>query len=252
MSQEKPVIELVNIHKSFNRKEVLRGFSLTVAAGEKLSLVGESSAGKSTLLKIAVGLVPPDHGTVKLFGQDISKLGSSDLRKVRQRVGMQFQSGALFDSMSVMENLLLARRESARDHKALVEAENTQEPMRLLAAVGLASSAGKKPFELSGGMRKRAALARALTTAPDLAIFDEPTAGLDPVTSRRIINLVQAASARSGAAMILATTDIEVARHFSPNLLVLNEGRLWANDTFDNLRSSSDPFVQKMLSRLIS
>lgn len=246
-----PVIELEDIEVSFGSNKVLDGFSLTVEAGRKLSLVGESSSGKSTLLKIAVGLIKPDRGRVALFGQDLARVSDSEMRRLRQRIGMQFQSGALFDSMTVMENLMLARRESARDPAGRKAAEDPAEPMKLLAAVGLASAADRRPFELSGGMRKRAALARAITTGPDLAIFDEPTAGLDPVTSRRIINLIKAVSARSGAAMIMATTDVQVARHFSPDLLILNQGRLWAHDGIDKLRSSPDVFVRKLLSRLI-
>ncbi|MDR0882066.1 MAG: ATP-binding cassette domain-containing protein [Candidatus Adiutrix sp.] len=246
-----PLIELKDIEVTFDERKILNGFSLTVDSGQKLSLVGESSSGKSTLLKIMVGLIRPDRGLVKIFGRDLSRLSDGELRQVRQRIGMQFQSGALFDSMSVMENLKLARRESAHDQAAGLAADNPAEPLKLLAAVGLASAEGRQPFELSGGMRKRAARARALTTNPALAIFDEPTAGLDPVTSRRIINLIQSISDQSGATMILATTDVQVARHFSPNLLVLNQGRLWASDTIDHLRASQDIFVQKLLSRLL-
>lgn len=246
-----PVIELKDICVSFGANQVLDGFNLKVEAGEKLSLVGESSSGKSTLLKVLVGLIKPDQGQVKIFGQDISTLSGSEMRKLRQRIGMQFQSGALFDSMTIIENLKLARRESARDHLSLKEAENPDEPLKLLAAVGLSKAANKQPFQLSGGMRKRAALARAITTDPDLAIFDEPTAGLDPVTSRRIINLIKQISAQSGAAMIMATTDVQVARHFSPDMLILNQGRLWAHDSIENLQLNSDVFVKKLLSRLI-
>ena len=245
------VIELRDIEVSFGSRKIIDGFSLKVEAGEKLSLVGESSAGKSTLLKVIVGLIRPAGGLVKVFGRDLSSLSAGDLRRLRQRIGMQFQSGALFDSMSVIENLKLARRESARDKAALAAAEEDGDPRRLLAAVGLGSAADKFPFELSGGMRKRAALARAITTDPLLAIFDEPTAGLDPVTSRRIINLIQAVSRESGAAMILATTDVQVARFFSPDLLILNQGRLWAHDSIDNLRKSPDEYTQKLLSRLL-
>ena len=252
MTIQSPVIELQGICQSFNGRKVLDNFSVSIMAGEKLSLVGESSAGKSTLLKIMVGLITPDQGSVKLFGRDINSLSGAELRKIRQRIGMQFQSGALFDSMSVMENLKLARRESARDAQALAKANETEEPLSLLAEVGLASAADRKPYQLSGGMKKRAALARALTTNPDLAIFDEPTAGLDPVTSRRIINLIKKISSKSGAAMILATTDVEVARHFSPDLLILNNGRLWARDSIEHLQASDNPFVQKLLSRLIT
>ncbi len=245
------VIELKDIEVSYGSRKVIDGFDLTVAAGEKLSLVGESSSGKSTLLKVIVGLIRPARGLVKIFGRDLAGLSSAELRRVRQRIGMQFQSGALFDSMSVVENLKLARRESARDKAGLVEADNTADPLKLLTAVGLGSAADKYPFELSGGMRKRAALARAITTDPLLAIFDEPTAGLDPVTSRRIINLIQSVSRESGAAMMLATTDVQVARFFSPDLLIMNQGRLWAHDSIDNLRKSPDEYTQKLLSRLL-
>lgn len=280
------IVELQDIEVTFGGRRVLDGFSLTVEPGQRLSLVGESSSGKSTVLKVMVGLIRPDRGQVRIFGRDLGRLGQSELRRVRQRLGMQFQSGALFDSMSVLENLQLARRECALDAPGRARADNREEIVGLLAQVGLASAADRYPFELSGGMRKRAALARALTTRPLLAIFDEPTAGLDPVTSRRIINLVAQAGSeaggsrtgrnpaglepnRAGAAdgvgpsqasgrrpeppptMILATTDIQVARHFSPELLILNQGRLWAHDHIDRLQHSSDEFTHKLLSRLI-
>ncbi len=247
-----PVIELKNVGHSFNAQPLLAGFNLTLRAGEKLALVGESSCGKSTLLKIIAGLINPNEGSVKLFGQELKNLSSAELRRIRQRLGMQFQSGALFDSMTVLENLLLARQESAPDAKGRAEAVNPKEPMELLAAVGLASAAGRKPYELSGGMRKRAALARALTIKPDLAIFDEPTAGLDPVTSRRIINLIEKIGSLSGSAMLMATTDVQTALYFSSSIAVINEGRLWAHGRVDDLKASGDPFVLKLLSRLIA
>jgi len=275
------IIELRDIEVTFDGHKVLDGFNLTVDPGQKLSLIGESSSGKSTVLRVIVGLIRPDRGQVLIFGRDLSKLSQSEIREVRQRIGMQFQSGALFDSMSVLENLKLARRECALDAQARAQADNREDIVKLLAKVGLASAADRYPFELSGGMRKRAALARALTTRPLLAIFDEPTAGLDPVTSSRIINLVSGdggrgaesltAPARPGGlpakplrvesddreqnnspvTMILATTDIQVARHFSPELLILNKGRLWAHDNIDRLRQSPDEFIHKLLSRLI-
>lgn len=243
---EPPAIELQDVRVAFGAQEVLRGFSLAVRPGEKLSLVGESSSGKSTLLKAMVGLIAPQAGTVRLFGRDLAKMGGRELRAARQRVGMQFQSGALFDSMSVLENLALARSEAGRATPG-----DRGEITRLLAQVGLAKAADRPPFALSGGMRKRAALARAITTDPDVAIFDEPTAGLDPVTSSRIINLIGAVSAQSGAAMLLATTDIEVARRFSPELVILNEGRLWARGPLEKLRASGDGFTRRLLGRLL-
>lgn len=251
MAENLPAVELEDVVVSFSGRKILNKFSFRVYLGDKLSLVGESSSGKSTLLKVIAGLIRPDSGRVRVFGQDLAAISGRELRKVRQRIGMQFQSGALFDSMSVIENLKLARRESARDEKARRAAEDSGPPLSLLASVGLASAADKAPFELSGGMRKRAALARAVTTEPNLAIFDEPTAGLDPVTSSRIINLIKSISASSGATMLLATTDIQVARHFSQELVILNEGRIWAHDSIENLRRSKDDFTHKLLSRLI-
>jgi len=242
-------IELRDIEVSLGGRRVLDGFNMSLEPGRKISLVGESSSGKSTILKLIVGLIRPDRGQVLVFGRDLSRLGQAELRQVRQRIGMQFQSGALFDSMTVLENLQLARRESAPDASGRARADSREEIVGLLAKVGLASAADRFPFELSGGMRKRAALARALTTRPLLAIFDEPTAGLDPVTSSRIINLVAAAAIET--TMILATTDIQVARQFSPELLILNRGRLWAHDHIDRLQQSSDEFTHKLLSRLI-
>ncbi|MDR1045342.1 MAG: ATP-binding cassette domain-containing protein [Candidatus Adiutrix sp.] len=244
-------IELKDVELSFEGRPVLNGFNLEVEAGRKLSLVGESSSGKSTLLKVMVGLWRPARGLVRIFGQDLSRLGPPDLRRLRQRIGMQFQSGALFDSLTVLENLLLARRESARDPEAKARAGRTDEALKLLSAVGLGSAAGRRPFELSGGMRKRAALARAITTDPELAIFDEPTAGLDPVTSSRIIKLIQSVSQASGATMILATTDVQAARSFSSELVVMNQGRLWAHDRLEQLQKSSDDFTRRILGRLL-
>ncbi|MGL4208593.1 MAG: ABC transporter ATP-binding protein [Candidatus Adiutrix sp.] len=244
-------IELRDIEKSYGNNKVLDGLNLVLGFGDKWALLGESSCGKSTLLKIIVGLIKPDKGLVKIFGQDINKLSGSTLRQLRQRIGMQFQSGALFDSLSVIENLKLARRECARTEADLKKAEDQTEPMELLAAVGLANAALRPPHALSGGMRKRVALARAITTNPDLAIFDEPTAGLDPVTSRRIINLIERVSVKSGAAMILATTDVQVARFFSSDVLVLNQGRVWAQGKIDNLAQSEDEFTRKIFSRLL-
>ncbi len=248
---QKIVANLKDINLSFGSNQVLKNVNLTLVAGEKVALVGESSCGKSSLLKTLAGLIAPDTGEVSLFGHSLNKIAARDLRAVRQRIGMQFQSGALFDSLTVLENLKLARVECAKTPAAEKAAREDQEPMALLAAVGLAKAAHRAPHALSGGMRKRAALARALTTHPDLAIFDEPTAGLDPVTSRRIINLIEKLSSHSGATMILATTDVEVARRFSPDIIIMNEGRLWARGTVEELLTKNEPFIQKLFSRLL-
>ena len=246
-----PIIELQDIEVSFGTKKILDGFSLVVNQGERLSLVGESSSGKSTLLKVMVGLIKPHRGLVKLFGKNINTLSTSDLGRLRQRIGMQFQSSALFDSMSILENLKLARRESATTEAQRRAAGDREEPSELLISVGLAGAIDRQPFELSGGMRKRAALARALTTTPDIAFFDDPTAGLDPVSSRRIIDIIKNSSTNHGTTMLLSTTDVMVAYHFSQELVILNQGRMWARDSIETLHLSTDQFVQSFLSRIL-
>jgi phospholipid/cholesterol/gamma-HCH transport system ATP-binding protein len=242
-----PAAERIGACLSFGSKVILDGLSLSVPPGTKLSLVGESSCGKSTILKVMAGLTLPDKGGVRLFGQDPSGIGRGELDRLRRRVGMQFQAGALFDSMTVGENLLLASQECGRgrDLPPLRRPEIT----RRLEQVGLGHAADLKPSQLSGGMRKRAALARALVADPDLAIFDEPTAGLDPITASLIINLLNSLAESGRAAMILATTDVDVARRFSDDLALIHLGRIHARGSWSSFVSSSDPYVVRYLSR---
>lgn len=242
-----PAAELVEASLSFGEKVVLDSMSLKVPPGAKLSLVGESSCGKSTILKILVGLIPPDKGKARLFGSDPATAGQGELDRLRRRVGMQFQAGALFDSMTVGLNILLASRERSRGRDL---APFTMEDAALsLKAVGLGQAADLKPSELSGGMRKRAALARALVASPDLALFDEPTAGLDPVTASLIINLLNSLAVSTKAAMILATSDMDVARRFSDDIALVHEGKIKIRGSWELLSKSPDPYVMKFLSR---
>jgi phospholipid/cholesterol/gamma-HCH transport system ATP-binding protein len=242
-----PAAELIGARLSFGGPAVLDGLSLEVAPAAKLSLVGESSCGKTTILKVLAALTPPDEGSVRLFGQDPASLGRGDLDRLRRRVGMQFQAGALFDSMTVGENLLLASQECGRgrDLPPIGRAEIADR----LEQVGLGHAARLRPSELSGGMRKRAALARALVADPELAIFDEPTAGLDPITASLIINLLNSLAERGRAAMVLATTDVDVARRFSDDLVLIRLGRVQARGSWSEFASSSDPYVVRYLSR---
>jgi phospholipid/cholesterol/gamma-HCH transport system ATP-binding protein len=245
-------LDLEGVSLAFDTKVILDGFSLSLPTGKKISLVGESSCGKSTLLKVAVGLIPPDKGKVRLFGQDLGDIKASELEELRRHVGMQFQAGALFDSMNVRENLALASLESSRSQSRVGRATVATEAdiLDILGKVGLKKAALQSPASLSGGMKKRAAIARALITKPDLAIFDEPTAGLDPLTSLSIIRLLNELSNDLGAAMILATTDVEVAKRFSGDIVILHEGKIQAWGTFEELLVSPDPYVQKFLKRL--
>jgi phospholipid/cholesterol/gamma-HCH transport system ATP-binding protein len=244
---ENPAVELRGASLALGGRPVLDDLSLQVAPGAKLSLVGESSCGKSSILKTMVGLIKPDHGSALLFGQDLATAGQRKLNSLRRRVGMQFQAGAMFDSLTVLDNLRLAAEESARWRD--VKPADTAEAMALLEQVGLDRAARLKPSELSGGMRKRAALARALIVQPELAIFDEPTAGLDPVTSAMIVNLLNSLSGRGRAAMILAAGDVDVARRFSDDMIILRLGRIQARGRLDELLANDDPYVRNFLTR---
>jgi phospholipid/cholesterol/gamma-HCH transport system ATP-binding protein len=240
-------VELVDISLSFGGKPVLDGFSLTVPPGAKLSVVGESSCGKSSLFKVMVGLVSPDSGQARLFGKDLTKPSLRELEKLRRRVGMQFQAGALFDSLDVLRNLSLASLESTRGGRG--SPAGTDAILDMLDRVGLKPAALQNPASLSGGMRKRAAIARALIVNPELALFDEPTAGLDPITSASIIRLLNSLSADLGAAMLLATTDLDVARRFSRDIIIMHEGKIRARGSVDDHLASSDPYIKRFLSR---
>jgi phospholipid/cholesterol/gamma-HCH transport system ATP-binding protein len=251
-SPEKPdaslVLQLQDASLAFGGKRILDRFSLGVPPGHKLSIVGESSCGKSSLLKVMVGLIPPDSGRAILFGEDMAGLPPHRLDRLRRQVGMQFQAGALFDSMTVGQNLLLASMESVRERKGRPMA-GPGEIDSMLERVGLAGSSGLSPSSLSGGMRKRVAIARALIVKPGLAIFDEPTAGLDPLTSASIIRLLNELSADLGAAMLLATTDVDVARRFSEDIIILNGGRIWARGSLAEHLASADPYIVNFLRR---
>jgi phospholipid/cholesterol/gamma-HCH transport system ATP-binding protein len=241
-----PAVELADVSLSYGSKTVLDGFSLSVPAGSKISVVGESSSGKSSLFKVMVGLVRPDSGTAKLFGKDLLKASLRDLESLRRRVGMQFQAGALFDSLDVQRNLALASEESSRGRGP---AAGEGRILDMLERVGLRRAALENPASLSGGMRKRAAIARALIVNPELALFDEPTAGLDPITSASIIRLLNELSADSGAAMLLATTDLDVARRFSGDIVIMHLGRIRARGGVGDHLASRDPYIMKFLSR---
>ncbi|MDR1165091.1 MAG: ATP-binding cassette domain-containing protein [Deltaproteobacteria bacterium] len=244
-----PVAELRNASLAFGSKVILANFSLAIPAGRKISVVGESSSGKSSLLKVLIGLIPPDRGELYLFGRDFRKIHLRDREKIRRRVGTQFQAGALFDSMNVRENLSLAKYESSRGRQKVDPRSLSGEIQDLLSAVGLGKAGLLNPASLSGGMRKRAAIARALIGNPELAVFDEPTAGLDPLTSGAIIHLLNSLSRDSGAAMVLATSDVDIARRFSEDIVIFHQGRIWARGSLDEHLASPDPYIQRFLAR---
>jgi phospholipid/cholesterol/gamma-HCH transport system ATP-binding protein len=245
--QDQEVIRFENVVKIYDGQRVLDGLSFTVKTGEFVSLTGESTSGKSTIFKIIAGLVRPEEGKAEIFGQDIARMNESDKRDLLTRLEMQFQSGALFDSMTVNENIMFVLDEETR----LKQKEKQEIIDSLLKGVNLLSAKNKFPFELSGGMKKRVAVARALATRPELALFDEPAAGLDPVTSVRIVNLIKSLVAEHDMTLMAATTDVHTAMRFADRFLLLRDGRIHADAPWSELKESDDPYIKKFLSRAL-
>lgn len=239
------VVVLKDIVKSFNGQRVLDGVSLTVNAGEYMTIIGESSAGKSVLLRIIVGLLKPDSGEVHVLGRDVVKLNEKGRRQLMKDVEMQFQSGALFDSMTVGDNIKFILDEE----KSMKEKEKRAIIDELLGNVNLRASINKFPFELSGGMQKRVAVVRALATSPKLALFDEPAAGLDPVTSVRIVKVIKDLVAENEMTIIVSTTSVHLAKRFSDRFVLLREGRIHVDGTWDDQLENGDEYTRHFLER---
>lgn len=237
------IVEVVDFHKSFDGRAVLSGLNLRLEPGEHLSILGPGGCGKSTLLKGLLGLVPPDRGSVSLFGQNLADLGREQRNEVLKSVGMAFQLGALFDFMTVRENILFAMENMTQ----LSSFEMEERVHRMLASVNLPAAARKLPSELSGGMRRRVGIVRALATSPALALLDEPTAGLDPVTSAVVIDMIHRLAAEIGSSLLCVTSSVEVAFTFSKKVALMNEGRLVAKGTWEELHQLGDPWITHFL-----
>jgi phospholipid/cholesterol/gamma-HCH transport system ATP-binding protein len=241
------VVVFEDVVKSYGGTKVLDGISFSVRSGEYVSLTGESTSGKTTIFKLIAGLVRPDSGRVSVFGRDMARLGDREKRQLLLNLEMQFQSGALFDSMPVGENLLFVLDEETN----LPSGEKKEIIDRLLRGVNLYSAKEKYPHQLSGGMKKRVAVARALTTTPRLTLFDEPAAGLDPVTSSRIVNLIKELVAEHDMAIIVATTDVHLATRFADRFLLLKDGRIHADGRWTELKEEGDEYTRRFLSRAL-
>jgi phospholipid/cholesterol/gamma-HCH transport system ATP-binding protein len=240
------MIRITDVHKSFDGgRPVLRGVTLEVPTGETLAVIGQSGCGKSVLLKHVIGLLQPDSGTVEVDGQDLARLDADALTALRRRFGFLFQSAALFDSMTVLENVGLGLVE----HTSLTEAEIRRIVGEKLAMVGLEGVEDKKPAELSGGMRKRAGLARALASDPDYLLYDEPTTGLDPVMSDQIDALIADITRRLNATSIVVTHDMLSVYTIADRVAMMHEGRIFFDGTPAALRASSDPIIRNFLDR---
>jgi phospholipid/cholesterol/gamma-HCH transport system ATP-binding protein len=236
-------IQFEGISKRLGRKDVLRGVDLDVSRGESLVIIGRSGTGKSVLLKHVVGLMRPDRGTVRVNGVDVGSLEEKELLSLREQMGMLFQGGALFDSMTVGENVGLALRE----HTPLPEKQIEIVVGEKLALVGLSGSEGSRPSSLSGGMKKRAALARALALNPKIMLYDEPTTGLDPITSDVINRLIRRLQDRLKITSIAVTHDMRSAYHIADRIAMLHEGRIHAMGTPDEIQSTRDPIVRQFI-----
>jgi phospholipid/cholesterol/gamma-HCH transport system ATP-binding protein len=236
-------IEFRDVWKRLGGKDVLRGVDLGVSRGESVVIIGRSGTGKSVLLKHVVGLMRADRGTVLVNGADVAALGNDELLEMRQQMGMLFQGGALFDSMTVGDNVGLALRE----HTPLPEVQIEHVVQEKLALVGLEGSRDVRPASLSGGMKKRAALARALALNPKIMLYDEPTTGLDPITADVINRLIRRLQQRLGITSIAVTHDMRSAYHIADRIAMLHEGRIHAVGTPEAIQSSRDPVVRQFI-----
>lgn len=240
--ERKAVIEVSDLYKSFGENHVLKNFNLKVYEGENLVVLGKSGSGKSVLIKCIINLIRPDTGRIVVLGQDISLLDQDQLDRLRADVGFLFQSNALYDSMTVRQNLLFPlRRHWTRSQR---DAYAEQAVMDALEDVGLAHTLHMMPSELSGGMKKRIALARTLILRPKVILYDEPTTGLDPITSREISELIVKVQQKYQAASVIISHDLSCIRLTANRVVMLLEGRCYAEGTYENLTQSDDPKIR--------
>jgi phospholipid/cholesterol/gamma-HCH transport system ATP-binding protein len=235
------VIEIKDLKKAFGENEVLNGLSLVLERGENLALLGKSGSGKSVLIKCIVQLIKADSGTIKVLDRDLNKLDKYEIDELRQKVGYLFQGGALYDSMSVRENLEFpVRRTQIKKNKK----ELDEMVMEVLNSVGLIEAIDKMPAELSGGMKKRIGLARTLILKPEIILYDEPTTGLDPVTSGEISELMLRVQEKYNTTSIIVTHDMKCVKMTSNKIKLLMEGKFYAEGTFDELSKSEDENIK--------
>jgi phospholipid/cholesterol/gamma-HCH transport system ATP-binding protein len=236
-------ISLQHLHKSFDGKQVLRDMSIDVEQGESLVIVGGSGTGKSVTLKHIIGLLKPDKGKVLVAGEDITAMKDRELNGFRRHFGMSFQEGALFDSMSVFENIAFPLRR----HTKMREDEIRARVEECLEDVHLHNVEGKRPSELSGGMRRRVGFARAISLKPDILLFDEPTTGLDPVISDVIADLIVEMDQKLGTTTVTITHDMKVAFKIADRVAMLYDGRIIEEGTPEEFQRSTNPIVEQFI-----
>jgi phospholipid/cholesterol/gamma-HCH transport system ATP-binding protein len=237
----KPVIEIINLKKSFGSQPVLVNVSLKLFEGENLVVLGKSGSGKSVLIKCIVGLLRADSGTINVFDQEVTSLNTDELSELRKKIGFLFQSGALYDSMTVKQNLEFPLR---RIRKTLSKKEMDDKIIEVLENVGLADALDKMPSQLSGGMRKRISLARTIVVDPLIMLYDEPTTGLDPVTSDEISTLINDVQEKYKTSSVIITHDINCALKTANRIIMLSEGEVYKDGKPADFENSKDPLIK--------
>lgn len=246
MTENEIVLEVQDLHKAFGEKVVHRGVSFQLFKGEILGLFGGSGTGKSVVLRSIIGLEKPDSGKILFEGRDLVDLEEKQLFDIRTQIGYVFQNGALFDSLTVEENLAYPLRE----HTQLSESEIHKRVDEMLEMIDMKGANQLFPNELSGGMQKRAGLARAIILQPRIILFDEPTAGLDPVNTQRLLGNIKKLK-QKGFTGIFVTHDIPSAFEIADRIAILYSGRIYINDTVENIKKSKDPLVQSFVSNAL-
>jgi phospholipid/cholesterol/gamma-HCH transport system ATP-binding protein len=238
--EKEVVIDIKGLKKSFGEKHVLKNINLEVNRSENVVILGRSGTGKSVTIQCIVGLLKQDEGSLKVFGEEVAELSDKELKELRIKIGFLFQSGALYDSMTIRENLEFPL---TRILKLTDQAEIDKRVEEALDNVGLLDAIDKLPSDLSGGMRKRAGLARTIVVDPEIILYDEPTTGLDPITSREISELILSIQKKNNTTSIIITHDMECARLASDRVVVMYDGEYIAEGTFDELHKSKDKIV---------
>lgn len=237
------ILHMSNLYKSFEGKQVINGVSMSLYSGENLVVLGKSGTGKSVVMKCIVRLMDPDEGQIEVFGTDVVNCTEVELNQVRNRIGYLFQEGAMYDSMTVRENLLFPAKRNPKLRK-LPEKEMEDLVIYNLESVGLLDAIDLLPAELSGGMKKRAGLARTLMLSPELIIYDEPTTGLDPYTADAILELIMQVKEKYNTSSIIITHDLKCARRTGDRMLIMKDGRIIAEGTIEELEKNPDEEVE--------
>lgn len=234
---------VTGLDKSFGSQKVLNGVDLTAERGQTVVVLGRSGTGKSVLLKLIVGLLQPDSGSIRINGQEIVGLDLDGLNEIRQKIGFLFQQAALYDSLTVAENVAFPLDR----HTKLSDGERREKVRSLLASVGMEHDLTKMPSDISGGMQKRVGLARALALDPEILLFDEPTSGLDPITAAEIGELIVKLKKERNLTSVVVTHDVHGAKSFADRVVLLREGKVVIDGPFPELEQSPDPFVVQFL-----